>query len=74
MREIRAHRRFVSLLRLWQLLRSLKPDLTEFSTPKAGLLGTLAAMLARCSLRIYLLRGLKLEASAGYKRAHFVAG
>lgn len=68
MREIAPIADFVSLLRLWQLLRSLKPDLTEFSTPKAGLLGTLAAMLAGVPLRIYLLRGLKLEASAGYKR------
>jgi glycosyltransferase involved in cell wall biosynthesis len=68
MREIAPIADFVSLLRLWQLLRSLKPDLTEFSTPKAGLLGTLAAMLAGVPLRIYMLRGLKLEGSSGYKR------
>jgi glycosyltransferase involved in cell wall biosynthesis len=59
---------FVSLVRLWQLLRRLKPDLTEFSTPKAGLLGTLAAKLAGVPRRIYMLRGLKLEASTGCKR------
>lgn len=67
-REIAPIADFVSLLRLWQLLRRLKPDLTEFSTPKAGLLGTLAALFAGVPLRIYMLRGLKLEASAGYKR------
>jgi len=39
----------VSLLRLWLLLLRLRPDLTEFSTPKAGLLGTVAAML--CGFR-----------------------
>jgi hypothetical protein len=38
----------VSLFRLWRLLRRLKPDLVEFSTPKAGLLGTLAARLCGC--------------------------
>jgi glycosyltransferase involved in cell wall biosynthesis len=67
-REIAPLADFVSLVRLWQLLRKLKPDLTEFSTPKAGLLGTVAAMLAGVPLRIYMLRGLKLEASSGYKR------
>ena len=58
----------VSLARLWWLLRRLKPDLTEFSTPKAGLLGTLAARLAGVPNRIYMLRGLKLETCTGLKR------
>jgi len=58
----------VSLLRLWMLLRRLRPDLTEFSTPKAGLLGTLAAMLCGVPRRIYMLRGLKLETCTGFKR------
>jgi glycosyltransferase involved in cell wall biosynthesis len=58
----------VSLLRLWLLLRKIKPELTEFSTPKAGLLGSLAAWLVGVPGRIYLLRGLKLETSAGLKR------
>jgi glycosyltransferase involved in cell wall biosynthesis len=58
----------VSLVRLWWLLRSLRPDITEFSTPKAGLLGTLAAMLAGVRMRVYMLRGLKLETCTGLKR------
>jgi glycosyltransferase involved in cell wall biosynthesis len=58
---------FVSLVRLWLLLRRLKPDLTEFSTPKAGVLGTLAAMLCGVPRRIYMLRGLKLEGCTGFK-------
>src|ERR1700755_450162 len=33
----------VAFVRIWRLLRCLKPDIVEFSTPKAGLLGTLAA-------------------------------
>ena len=62
-----------SLVRLWWLLRRLKPDLTEFSTPKAGLLGTVAARLAGVPIRIYMLRGLKLETCTGLKRRVLLA-
>jgi glycosyltransferase involved in cell wall biosynthesis len=58
----------VTLARLWLVLRRMKPDLTEFSTPKAGLLGTMAARFAGVPRRIYMLRGLKLERSKGLKR------
>lgn len=58
----------IALLRIWRLIRRLKPDLVEFSTPKAGLLGSIAALLCRVPARIYLLRGLKLETSTGMKR------
>jgi glycosyltransferase involved in cell wall biosynthesis len=58
----------VSLVRLILLLLRLKPDLAEFSTPKAGLLGCMAAWLAGVPVRVYLLRGLKLETSTGFKR------
>lgn len=59
---------FVSLIRLWRLLRKLQPDITEFSTPKAGLLGNLAARWASVPRRVYMLRGLKLETAKGFKR------
>src|ERR1035438_2656591 len=55
----------VSLVRLWWLLKRLKPDVAEFSTPKAGLLGCMAALFAGVPARIYMLRGLKLETSTG---------
>lgn len=57
----------LALARLWWMLRRLKPDVTEFSTPKAGLLGSLAARLAGVPARVYMLRGLKLERSNGLK-------
>jgi len=63
----------VSLLRLWSLLRRLKPEMTEFSTPKAGLLGTVAARLAGVPCRVYMLRGLKLEGCTGFKRRILLA-
>jgi glycosyltransferase involved in cell wall biosynthesis len=58
----------VSLARLWWLLFRLKPEMTEFSTPKAGLLGSIAAMLCGVPARVYFLRGLKLESCTGLKR------
>jgi glycosyltransferase involved in cell wall biosynthesis len=63
----------LSLLRLCWLLWRLKPDMTEFSTPKAGLLGSIAAMLCGVPSRVYLLRGLKLETSTGIKRRILLA-
>jgi len=63
----------VSLARLCWLLYCLRPDMTEFSTPKAGFLGTLAAFLTRVPQRVYMLRGLKLETASGFKRMVLVA-
>lgn len=63
----------VSLVRLWRLLRRLKPDLTEFSTPKAGLLGNVAALFAGVPRRVYLLRGLRLDTCTGLKRRILLA-
>jgi glycosyltransferase involved in cell wall biosynthesis len=58
----------ISLARLCWLLLWLRPEMVEFSTPKAGLLGTLAAALCDVPHRIYMLRGLKLESTTGFKR------
>jgi glycosyltransferase involved in cell wall biosynthesis len=57
----------VAMVRLWRAIRRIKPDITEFSTPKAGLLGTIAAKFAGVPRRVYMLRGLKLERSRGLK-------
>ncbi len=67
-REIKPIADLVSLIRLWWLLLWLRPDVTEFSTPKAGLLGTLAALFAGVPERVYMLRGLKVEGTKGFKR------
>ncbi len=67
-RGISPFRDLLALFRLWKALRALRPDLTEFSTPKAGMLGAIAACLAGVPARVYMLRGLKLERSTGWKR------
>lgn len=63
----------VSLVRLWLLIGRMRPDMVEFSTPKAGFLGSLAAWLRRVPRRVYMLRGLKLETSYGLKRIVLLA-
>ena len=51
----------VAFCRIVLLIRRLKPDIVEFSTPKAGLLGNVAAFVRRVPIRVYFLRGLRLE-------------
>lgn len=62
-----------SLYRLWRAIGRCHPDLVEFSTPKAGLLGTFAACLRGVRRRVYMLRGLKLEGTTGLKRLILLA-
>jgi glycosyltransferase involved in cell wall biosynthesis len=63
----------LSLFALWRLLRKLHVHIVEFSTPKAGLLGMLAAWLCGVPRRVYMLRGLKLETATGFKRQILLA-
>lgn len=58
----------VSLWRLWRLMRREGYTLVHASTPKGGLLGTLAAWLTRVPVRVYTLRGLPLAVATGFKR------
>lgn len=67
-REIAPLSDAVALVRLLRLVRELRPDVVSASTPKAGLLGTLAGWLARVPRRVYLVRGLRLETARGAKR------
>lgn len=57
-----------SLWRLWRIMRALRPTITNVGTPKAGLVGGLAAWLNRVPCRVYTLRGLRFETTKGLKR------
>jgi len=67
-REIALLDDLISLLRLWLLFRRTKPDLAVSGTPKAGLLGTVAARLAGVECVVYTMHGLRLETASGGKR------
>jgi glycosyltransferase involved in cell wall biosynthesis len=67
-REISPLSDVLSFFRLWLLLVRRRPDMVEFSTPKAGLLGSIAALLCAVPRRVYMLRGLKCETATGLKR------
>jgi lipopolysaccharide/colanic/teichoic acid biosynthesis glycosyltransferase len=58
----------VSLVRVWILLRHLKPDIVDAGTPKAGLLFSAAAALSGVPCRVYTLYGLRLETTSGFLR------
>lgn len=58
-----------ALLAWLRLIRLIRPDVTNLSTPKAAFLGSIAAWLARVPRRIYLVRGLRLEGTRGPARA-----
>jgi len=51
-----------------RLMRRRRPDILNASTPKAGLLGMLAAWLGRVKVRVYVLRGLRFETATGAQR------
>jgi glycosyltransferase involved in cell wall biosynthesis len=67
-REISPLRDVVSLWRLVRMMRQLQPRIVNFSTPKAGLLGGIAALLSGVPSRVYMLRGLRCETATGLKR------
>ena len=67
-REISPVRDIRSLWRLFGILRTLRPAVTNVGTPKAGLLGGLAAWLTRVPCRFYTLHGLRFETAMGWRR------
>ncbi len=67
-REIRLTDDLRSLFDLIKVVRALKPDIVNASTPKAGLLGMVAAFVCRVPVRVYWLRGLRSETLSGIKR------
>ncbi|MGC3996856.1 MAG: glycosyltransferase [Anaeromyxobacter sp.] len=62
LRDLRA------LLLAWRTLRRLRPAVVDAHTPKGGLIGMLAAWLARVPVRVYHVHGLPLSTATGRRR------
>ena len=67
-REIDPVRDLRAVLALRRLMAEWRPDIVNAGTPKAGLLGMLAAKAASVPVRVYTLRGLRLETTTGVTR------
>lgn len=57
-----------ALWHTYQLLRHLRPTIVNASTPKAGLIGMVAARLRGVPVRVYVVRGLRMETTTGWRR------
>lgn len=57
-----------ALSELIRLFRREKPDIVHANTPKASLLGMVAAWICRVPHRIYTVTGLRFETSTGFMR------
>lgn len=73
-RKISPFRDIVSLFKLVTVIKKYKPDIVHTHTPKAGLLGMIAAMICRTKIRIHTVAGLPLMSESGvlYRILKFV--
>jgi glycosyltransferase involved in cell wall biosynthesis len=64
-RRIRPLSDLKGLTAMDRVIRRFRPDIVSAGTPKAGLLGMMAAAWQRVPARVYVLRGLPVETSHG---------
>lgn len=68
-REISLLRDLQTLFKTIRIFQKVRPDVVHFSTPKAGLIGGLAAKLTGVPLRVYFILGLRSETASTGKLA-----
>ena len=67
-RRITPFRDIISFFKLRRIIKKYRPDIVHTHTPKAGLLGMLAARSAGIKIRIHTVGGLPLIIETGFKR------
>ncbi len=67
-RQITVWRDILAIIKLVRIFRRNDYDIVHAHTPKAGLLGMIAAILARVKCRIYTCHGLPTETASGIRR------
>lgn len=68
LRRISPFADIIVLFRLFKTMRRLRPTIVHTHTPKAGLLGMIAAYLARVPVRVFTLHGLRSSGMEGGKK------
>lgn len=71
-RHISPIRDLVALWKWLRVLRKVRPGVVNVSTPKAGLLGMIAAWLSRVPKRVYIVRGARYQTASPVIRALLV--
>ena len=66
-REISVFKDLRSLWKLFRMMKNIQPAIVNASTPKAALLGMVAAWLSGVPVRVFQQRGLRLETCKGLK-------
>ena len=67
-RAITPHKDLKSVWELYKLFKKEKPTIVHTHTPKAGIVGMLAARLAKVPIRLHTVAGLPLMEAQGLKR------
>lgn len=67
-RKITPLKDFAAVFKLYQFLRKEKPSIVHTHTPKAGIVGMMAARLANVPNRLHTVAGLPLMEASGLKR------
>lgn len=67
-RKITPFQDLICLVQLVRFLRKQKPRFVHSHTPKAGIVGILAAYIARVPIRMHTVSGLPLMEATGFKR------
>ncbi len=67
-RKITPIKDIVAVFRLYQFLKKEKPSIVHTHTPKAGIVGMMAAWLAGIPNRLHTVAGLPLMEATGFKR------
>ncbi|MFM7195721.1 MAG: glycosyltransferase, partial [Bacteroidota bacterium] len=58
----------IAVIRMYRVIREFRPDIIHTHTPKAGLVGLLAARLAGVPVRFHTVAGLPLMGLSGWRR------
>lgn len=71
-RTINPYKDLISLYKMIKLIRKIRPDIIHTHTPKAGIIGMLAAWLTRTNIRMHTVAGLPLMEASGKKKSLLV--